>query len=255
VPGAGNSQAYDRYAYSSGNPVKYIDPTGHSVECGLGDPNCYAGRLSPQQLIFERHQWLVSQVKAGEVNDLEAFAQLTEYAAAQTPDCTECFVQNLGAVLTGHDQGHAALNEMLIQGGAPSLTPYSSASYSPYYQQIAGESELMQSGYAPIFQDPDAEGGNQAHHFWFYVQVGFESGAAVGVAGAFAHETVLARYPAGRSYEDYALGVEGAMLGQLLEMGIVNPGDVGDYIRTDLSPGSASAQIWDFMSRFIPGYR
>ncbi|GAP11844.1 protein containing RHS repeat-associated core domain [Bellilinea caldifistulae] len=29
VPGAGNPLAWDRYAYSYGNPVKYIDPDGH----------------------------------------------------------------------------------------------------------------------------------------------------------------------------------------------------------------------------------
>ena len=29
IPGAGNPLAWDRYAYSYGNPVKYIDPDGH----------------------------------------------------------------------------------------------------------------------------------------------------------------------------------------------------------------------------------
>ncbi len=29
MPGTGDSQAYDRFAYSSNNPIKYIDPTGH----------------------------------------------------------------------------------------------------------------------------------------------------------------------------------------------------------------------------------
>ncbi len=35
IPRAGNPQAWDKYTYSSGNPVKYIDPTGHCT----GDPN------------------------------------------------------------------------------------------------------------------------------------------------------------------------------------------------------------------------
>jgi hypothetical protein len=34
VPGAGNPQALNRYAYTFNNPVKYTDPTGHRVSCG-----------------------------------------------------------------------------------------------------------------------------------------------------------------------------------------------------------------------------
>ncbi len=32
VPGAGNPQALNRYAYTFNNPLKYVDPTGHCVE-------------------------------------------------------------------------------------------------------------------------------------------------------------------------------------------------------------------------------
>jgi RHS repeat-associated protein len=33
-------QAWDRYAYSYGNPVKYIDPSGHTVDCMPSDKSC-----------------------------------------------------------------------------------------------------------------------------------------------------------------------------------------------------------------------
>ena len=37
IPGAGNPMAWDRYAYTLNNPVKYTDPRGHMVACEYGD--------------------------------------------------------------------------------------------------------------------------------------------------------------------------------------------------------------------------
>lgn len=100
----------------------------------------------------------------------------------------------------------------------------------------------MQSGYAEIFQDPEY-GGNQAHHFWFFVQVGYEEGFAVGLAGSLIHETALGD-PAGKSYQDYALGVQGAVLGEGLFWGLIKPEEAGNYIRNSLAPGSYSSLYW-----------
>jgi len=36
VPGAGNPQAFNRYSYTLNNPLKYTDPSGHGVDCGIG---------------------------------------------------------------------------------------------------------------------------------------------------------------------------------------------------------------------------
>jgi len=40
VPGAGNPQQFNRYAYTNNNPLKYIDPSGHDVDCSPWDSAC-----------------------------------------------------------------------------------------------------------------------------------------------------------------------------------------------------------------------
>jgi len=36
IPGSTNPQAFNRYSYVFGNPIKYKDPSGHGVDCGIG---------------------------------------------------------------------------------------------------------------------------------------------------------------------------------------------------------------------------
>jgi hypothetical protein len=50
-------QAWDRYAYVNNNPLRYNDPSGHSVDCAIGEPNCRGGRyVSPPspKTVFEK---------------------------------------------------------------------------------------------------------------------------------------------------------------------------------------------------------
>jgi RHS repeat-associated protein len=41
VPEPGNPQSLNRFAYGLNNPVKYRDPSGHDVDCGIGESNCH----------------------------------------------------------------------------------------------------------------------------------------------------------------------------------------------------------------------
>jgi RHS repeat-associated protein len=48
IPGAGDPQAWTRYSYVLNLPVKYNDPSGHGVDCGIGE-NC---RFEPPKKII-----------------------------------------------------------------------------------------------------------------------------------------------------------------------------------------------------------
>jgi RHS repeat-associated protein len=40
-------QGLDRYAYVNNSPVMYTDPSGHSIDCGIGEYGCNAGNYTP----------------------------------------------------------------------------------------------------------------------------------------------------------------------------------------------------------------
>ena len=233
-------QAWDRFGYANNNPVRYTDPTGHGIDCGMGDPGCKAGKMDPKIQLFEYNHWLIGQVRNKKMNDLEAFSYLVERAASLTPNCTECFVNNLGAVLTGHSSGHPARDELGAQLGLVKRDPL---------YKTGRDNQLDQSGFDSIFQDPyiAPDGNPQPHHFWFYVQVGFESGGFIGNVGNLLHETILTRNTRGNSAQDQYLGYEGVDLGVKIAAGTVNLSEVGDYIRRTLSPGSENAARWRFI--------
>jgi RHS repeat-associated protein len=51
IPDARNSQVWDRYAYTLNNPIRYIDPSGHSVAC----PDCGGASLENTRDYFKDH--------------------------------------------------------------------------------------------------------------------------------------------------------------------------------------------------------
>jgi len=49
----GGVQGYDRYAYVNNNPLRYTDPSGHSVDCAIGENYCESGTLNIQRRAFD----------------------------------------------------------------------------------------------------------------------------------------------------------------------------------------------------------
>ncbi len=44
------TQAWDRYAFVNNNPVRYTDPTGHGVDCGIGE-NCMGNQTNQNDTV------------------------------------------------------------------------------------------------------------------------------------------------------------------------------------------------------------
>ena len=238
IPDPSNPLDWDRYQYARSNPVKYTDPTGHRVDDGCNHEGCSFGFEDLKDSILRQNNWLKNNVKAGIGNDLDAFAQLSDYAAELSGNCVDCFVQGVGAVLTGDIYEPAWLHEVLAQVG--------SIGWDPHF----AKDQLNQTGFAPIFQDQNVN-GPQPHHYWFYVQMGYQQpNNLFPVTAVVAHETIIARDPAGRSYQDIALGMEGVQLGNKLATGALGINDVGNYIRQSLSPGSENAQFWIWLKNY-----
>ena len=47
VPGYANPQNLNRYSYVRNNPIKYTDPSGHGVDCGIGMGDCVSDYIPP----------------------------------------------------------------------------------------------------------------------------------------------------------------------------------------------------------------
>jgi len=234
VPSPGNPQSLNRYSYVLGNPLKYKDPTGHFIQCNDAgvcvDDNYSTSNPSfvsydtneRRKRLLDYNNSLYEWAKRGWITDLEAFAQLSDYAASMIPkdvpgNRTAIFVKDLASIVTE------------LEG-------------KEYY----GEAKpLGQTGFDWVFQDPST-GGVQPHHFWAFVTFVFHyRSRTIATLGNLAHETVVASDGKGRSYQDYALGEEGVNLGVKLKRGEVKIEQVGDYMRSHLKPGGAAVNTWN----------
>jgi RHS repeat-associated protein len=86
IPDYYNPQDWDRYSYARNNPIKYTDPSGHSVDCGLGDPYCKAGKLDVTKRANDLLNGLIDQ------GDNRTWKGLTD---------TEQSILNEGGILKG----------------------------------------------------------------------------------------------------------------------------------------------------------
>jgi RHS repeat-associated protein len=69
IPGAGSSQAWDRYAYTMNNPLRYIDPTGHCPWCiAVGVGALVGAAVGYGAQVYDNYQHGVTGVNAFTTN-------------------------------------------------------------------------------------------------------------------------------------------------------------------------------------------
>ena len=112
VPGEGNSQAYDRYAYTLNNPLRYTDPSGH-LSCNanhVADGNC--SDYSTIQILQEFYGITLEAGNLGEflANEISAI-----YSAVQ--EVGEKFSQIFGGELTSGEAFKKIYNRVTFLKG------------------------------------------------------------------------------------------------------------------------------------------
>ena len=75
IPDPGNPIDLDRYAYARNNPTRYIDPSGHRVECGANEYGCSGGKHDAKLLAYKLVEALSR--KAREKGAITFYAGLT----------------------------------------------------------------------------------------------------------------------------------------------------------------------------------
>lgn len=164
--------------------------------------------------------------------DLETFANLASYAADQTDDEAEAFLDDMTWLIIGSET--SAQGIIVAPLGRIWDELHDRLGLDGGYEEY---SRFRSSG----FQITDK--GNQVQHFWFSVIVSYHLGASFADALAVYHEWnapgVLDLLPFsghGRGYAgDLYLSRQAIWLGQALRDGSLTPYQVEDWLRENLS--------------------
>jgi RHS repeat-associated protein len=70
IPNPSDPQTWNRYSYALNNPIRYSDPSGHSVDCAIGEQYCEAGKINTTKRANEVALNLRNKKDKGEWQDL-----------------------------------------------------------------------------------------------------------------------------------------------------------------------------------------
>ncbi len=236
VPDPGSSGGFNRYRYTRNNPLKYTDPSGHcppSVCNGIDlemDPYYKFGSEDfRRQELSQYAQFL--HTNSG-ISDLEAMARVFEYAAFMHPpigneysmQARAGFIDDIGSFYTG--VGNKPISEEI-------MAQLGLGEYNRLYEKR--DWHPGQTGFAWKYRDP-GQGGDQPHHFYYFVQVGFYDSSGASALGNLLHETILVApgHSQGRSLQDMTLGQTGGKMGHQIAQGGLPLYATGEWARDTL---------------------
>lgn len=214
IPDLYNPLGWNRYEYSYGNPVKYIDPSGHKPCEGENDTEGCDWKLSA---LLKRADTLLQKNEG--VDDLEAMAGIVDFAHRLYGRDWDQMAKSLSLLFLG-DQ---------VQGPGSLWTAYRSPN-GPVL-------DFKDTGFHPDFRDYR----NQVYHTWAYiVETASPDNIAEGILGGYSatvanyvHELPLA---GGSSWEDFQLAEAGIFIGWQVTTGSVTLSQLGDFILQTLGP-------------------
>jgi RHS repeat-associated protein len=213
IPDPYNSLDWNRYQYVRSNPLKYTDPSGHDVDCAIGETECkrtvkrerdssrdeYINQMARRHASYipdiERQDYLFSMLFPGPVSGRTVWTDAdwiyyysNRHDLWDNPPGDVTF-PDLFQRLSSHyssDQQNQFVNDFaLMFGGFPTVTQspanaalLSSGGKGPPLDYL----NVTNRGLIGPFIDSQRPGFNQSHHFAAYFFMGYYFGWEVGWA-------------------------------------------------------------------------